>query len=34
MLCRFNQLVNKYFGEIVMNKKVLLTATVQMKMMF
>lgn len=29
MLCRFNQLVNKYFGEIVMNKKVLLTATVQ-----
>jgi glycosyltransferase EpsD len=29
MLCRFNQLVNKYLGEIVMNKKVLLTATVQ-----
>lgn len=29
MLCRFNQLVNKYLGEIVMNKKVLLIATVQ-----
>lgn len=29
MLCHFNQLVNKYLGEIVMNKKVLLTATVQ-----
>lgn len=29
MLCRFNQLVNKYLEEIVMNKKVLLTATVQ-----
>lgn len=29
MLCRFNRLVNKYLGEIVMNKKVLLTATVQ-----